>query len=169
MVRRAQAGQATWGLIHLQTRQLRTATPGLAIVRHDVLAIRDLCKRVLPIDAEARGEIGSAEARDVRALVNGGVRAFGDVARWNAAVFDDLGASGQLLVPSQTLTGDQVSDDPRLAATKLSGRAAQAPSERTNQLAAAYATAGGTAAPTSTAWARTSQAPVPRNSTRSLL
>ena len=81
MARRAQAGQATWSLIHLQTRQLRTATPGLAIVRQEVLAIRSLCQQVTPIGTGAQVEAGVGEPRDIRALVNGSVRAFGDVAR----------------------------------------------------------------------------------------
>ena len=146
MLRRAEAGQATWSLIHLQTRQLRTATPGVAIVRHDVLAIRDLWKQVLPVGPEARREIENLEPRDARALVNGSVRALSDIARWNAAVFDDLSASGQLLVPSRTLTGDQVSDDPRLIATKLRGRVAPAPAERIDQLTRMYAIAAANAA-----------------------
>ena len=143
MLRRAEARQTTWSLIHLQTRQLRTATPGVAIVRHDVLAIRDLCKQVLPIDTEVRQEMGSPDGRDVRALVNGSIRAFSDVARWNGAVFDDLSGSDRLLVPSRTLTGDQVSDDPHLVAAKLHGRASAAPAERIEQLAMTYATARG--------------------------
>lgn len=139
----ARAGQATWSLIHLQARQLRTATPGLAIVRHDVLAIRDLCKQVLPIGPEAQTEAENPETCDARALVKGSVRAFSDIARWNAAVFDDLSGSGQLLVPSRTLSGGQVSDDPRLVASKLRGHAAPAPAGRIDQLTRLYAIAAG--------------------------
>ena len=160
MARRAQAGQATWSLIHLQTRQLRTATPGLVVVRREVLAIRDLCRLVIPTSSEALVETASAVARDVRALANGSVRAFCDVARWNGAVLDDLSASGQLLAPSRTLTGDQISDDPRLVATKLLGRAAPAPSERIDQLAATYATATRADAPAASSATCTSRAMV---------
>ena len=56
MARRAHQGRAAWTLAHLEARQLRTAALGLEVVRADLLAVRDLCRRLLPLGASVSGE-----------------------------------------------------------------------------------------------------------------
>jgi len=121
MARRAVDGRALWSLVHLQARQLRTASPGIGAVRTDLLAVRDLCQVVLPMAGSAGHETNAEDERRVRALVNGGIRSFADIAQWNAAVLDRLGVAGELYVPARTLTGEQVIDQPALVEAKLRG------------------------------------------------
>lgn len=138
MARHALEGRAAWSLAHLEARRLRTATPGLGVVRTDLLAVRDLCGRLLPLSPSASGEAPTGDPRQMRALVNGCVRAFADIAGWNAAVLEDLGQTGQLYVSGHRLTGDQVTDDPSLVAAKLQGCFVPAPAEQVRLLAHAY-------------------------------
>ena len=81
----------------------------------------------------------------MRALVNGGIRSFADIAQWNAAVLDRLGRAGELYFPARTLTGEQVTDQPALVDAKLRGRLAPAPSEQVQRLAEGYAAAAAVA------------------------
>lgn len=141
MARRAYQGRAAWTLAHLEGRQLRTAATGLAVVRTDLLAVRDLCRRILPLEATASGDVTAGDPRQVRALVNGGVRAFTDIAGWNAAVLEKLTRTGQLYVAGYRLTGAQVTDDPSLVEAKLQGSFVPAPVQQVRPLAQAYAAA----------------------------
>ena len=122
MVQRAQRGRAAWSLAHLETRSLRTSTPGLRVVRADLLAVRDLCQRVLPMGLEVAGAGRAGDPRRVRALANGSIRAFTEIAGRNADVLKDLGSRGQVYISGHQLTGDQVCDDPSLVEAKLHGR-----------------------------------------------
>jgi hypothetical protein len=139
MARRAHQGRAAWSLAHLEGRQLRTATPGLSLVRADLLSVRDLCRRLLPLDATASTEVATGDPRHVRPMVNGCVRAFTDIAGWNAAALEDLNRTGQLYVSGHRLTGDQVSDDPSLVDAKVHGSFILAPAQQVQPLAQAYA------------------------------
>lgn len=77
----------------------------------------------------------------MRALVNGGVRAFTDIAGWNAAVLEKLRRTGQLYVAGYWLTGAQVTNDPSLVEAKIHGNFVPAPADRVQPLAQAYAAA----------------------------
>jgi hypothetical protein len=81
----------------------------------------------------------------VRALVNGGIRSFADIARWNGAVLDRLDRAGELYVSGRTLTGEQVTDQPALVEAKLRSRLAPAPSEQIQRLVEGYAAASAVA------------------------
>jgi hypothetical protein len=61
------------------------ATPGVPVVRADLLAVHALCQEFFPL-RDARGREAVGDRRQVRALVNGSLRTFTDIARWNAAV-----------------------------------------------------------------------------------
>jgi hypothetical protein len=134
MERLTQAG-AAWRLIHLHTRQLRTATPPMQGVRGDVLAIRQLCKRV---KALADREQPLAHARDLESVILGGARGFTDVARWNSEVLESLADTGRLYMPGRLLSGDEVTNDPALVQAKLKNRMMPAAKENIEPLRAAY-------------------------------
>jgi len=141
MARRAYHGRAAWTLAHLEGRQLRTATPGLALVRKDLLSVRDLCQRLLPLGASVSGEDLAADPRQVRAMVNASIRAFTDIASSNAAVLENLSRTGQLYVSGHRLTGDQVTDDPPLVNAEVHGSFVPAPAQQVRPLAQAFAAA----------------------------
>jgi hypothetical protein len=141
MARRAYQGRAAWTLAHLEGRQLRTATPGLAVVRKDLLSVRDLCRRLLPLGATTSDQVPTGDPRQVRALVNGCIRAFTDIAASNAAVLEYLNRTGQLYVSGHRLTGDQVTDDPSLVDAKVHGGFVPAPAQQVQPLAQAYVAA----------------------------
>jgi hypothetical protein len=141
MARRAYQGRSAWSVAHLEGRQLRTATPGLAVVRKDLLSVRDLCQRLLPLDMTTPAQVAPGDRRQVRALANGCIRAFSDIAGWNAAVLENLSRTGQLYVAGHRLTGDQVTDDPPLVEAKIRGSLVPAPVQQVQPLAQAYAAA----------------------------
>lgn len=141
MARRTVGGRAAWTLVHLQTRQLRTASPGLGVIRTDLLAVRDLCRVVLPLGGPVGLSANANDERRVRALVNGGIRSFADIAQWNAAVTDRIGLAGEFYVPARTLSGEQVTDQSALVEAKLRGRLAPAPGEQVQRLVESYAAA----------------------------
>jgi hypothetical protein len=129
-----QAG-AAWRLVHLHTRQFRTATPPLLVVRGDVLAIRHLLDRVGP---KADREHAHTPDRRLESVILGGARAFTDVARWNSAVLDHLDRTGQLYVSGSLLTGDEVTGHPALVRAKLADWTISATEERIEPLRTAY-------------------------------
>ncbi|MCZ3385984.1 MAG: hypothetical protein LH630_03235 [Actinomycetia bacterium] len=145
MARRAIEGRAAWSLLHLQTRQLRAASPGLGVIRTDLLAVRDLCRVVLPLGGPVGPSANADDERRVRALANGGIRSFADIAQWNAAVADQLSLVGELYVPARTLSGEQVTEQPVLVEAKLGGRLAPAPGEQVQRLVEGYAAASAVA------------------------
>jgi len=144
MLRRALDGREGWGLVHEQVRQLRTATPGLGVVRADLLGVRDLLGR-LALSGTSGMETTDHAERRLQAFLRGGIDAFTDIAAWNASVVDNLAARGQLYVPGRSLTGDQIKDRPGLIEAKLHNRLTAAPGECVRRLAAAYRSAGGPA------------------------
>jgi hypothetical protein len=128
---RLEEGGAAWRLVHLHVRQLRTTTPALVGLRADVVAVRQLLDELVVLP-------GASASRRLKAVVVGGARGFGDVARWNLQVVDQLDRRGQLLVPGRFLTGNEVSDHPVLVEAKLKGRMGPALKERLEPLRAAY-------------------------------
>ncbi len=138
MARRARDARAAWAQIHLELRELRTATPGSAALRREVEAVRDLCQVVVPLRRDATGVHVSGHAREVRALAHDTVRVFTQIAGWNATVFRDLTATDQIYVPGHRLTGEQVSDSPALVRAKLEGTLVSAPLEQLQPLQQSY-------------------------------
>ena len=126
---------AAWRLVHLHSRTLRTATPPLQVVRSDVVAVRHLLERV---GVQGDREQGHVPQRRLESVVFGGARAFTDVARWNAAVLDNLAQTGQLYVPGRLLTGNEVTDDPARVQVKLADRITTVTKERVEPLRTAY-------------------------------
>ena len=132
-----QAG-AAWRLVHVYTRQLRTAAPPMLGVRGDVLAIRNLQKCV---DATPDREQPSSNTRDLESVILGGARAFTDVARWNLEVLENLAHARRLYMPGRLLSGDEMTNDPALVQAKLKDRMTPAAQERIESLQAAYRSA----------------------------
>lgn len=131
--RDADAGKAraAWSLAHLHLRELRTATPGLAIVRDDVLGIRDACRRLMG-EPEGRGAESApvGGARERATMLSGGLRCFRDIAGLVADRLDHLSYSGQIYISGRRLTGEQVTDCPDLVTAKLEGTLVVAPREQ---------------------------------------
>jgi len=160
MLRRAHDARDGWSLVHVQVRQLRTATLGLGVVRADLLGVRDLLCRLAPAGTSGAETTDHAERR-LQAVLHGGIDAFTDIAAWNATVVDNLAARGQLHVPGRNLTGDQINDQPRLIAAKLHNRLTAAPEECVRRLAAAYRSVGGPSNRARSASRREAATPVP--------
>jgi len=126
--------RVVWSQVHLQSREMRTATPAAGVVRADILAIRDLCRTLLPLDPAAK----TSTDPELRAVVHGGLRAFREIAGWNARVLADLDATGQLHLPARSLTGAEVTDDPYLVAAKLRGEMVRVPDGQVQRLEQSY-------------------------------
>ena len=106
----------------MQLRQLRTATPVVDGLRGDVVAVREL------LDVLAAQE---PSRRTQTAVVSAAAR-FGDIAVWNWEAFEAQGQRGRIFTPGRFLTGNQVSDYPRLVRAKLKGTLAPLQKEQDN-------------------------------------
>jgi len=126
-----------WSQIHLQSREMRTATPCAGVVRADTLAIRELCRHLMPLDPAGNRSVDS----DLRSTINGGARAFCEIADYNGRVLAELDATGQLYLSARTLTGDEVTEDPHLVVAKLRGGIARVPRGQVESLAQSYRSA----------------------------
>lgn len=115
-------------------------------MRSDTNAIRDLCRSLMPLDPAAW-----TPDPELRAVVHGGVRAFREIARWNASVLVGLDATGQLYLPARSLTGAEVSENQHLVAAKLRGGMVRVPHGQVRHLVQSYdaAAAFGSAVPAS--------------------
>jgi len=132
--------RGTWSQIHLQSRDMRTATPAAGVVRADTLAIRELCRTLMPIGPAGNQHVDS----DLRSTINGGARAFCEIADYNGRVLAELDATGQLYLSARTLTGDDVTEDPHLVVAKLRGGIVRVPHGQVESLAQSYKSAGTT-------------------------
>ena len=128
------AARTAWARAHLQSREMRTATPAAGVVRADTLAIRELCQTLMPLDPGAN----RAAKVDLRPVINGGARAFGDIAGHAARVLGAIDARGDLYLPARSLSGAEVTEDPSLVRAKLRGDTVRVPSARVGNLAHAY-------------------------------
>lgn len=129
--------RGTWSKIHLQSREMRTATPAAGVVRADTLAIRELCRDLMPL-----GPAGNQRAdSDLRSTINGGARAFCEIAGYNACVLAELHATGQLYLSARKLTGDEVTEDPQLVVAKLRGGMVRVPRGQVERFAQSYKSA----------------------------
>lgn len=127
---RFEEGGASWRLVHLHVRQLRTPTPVIPGLRADVVAVRGLLGQLIS-DA-------GLPSLPAQAAVIGGARCFGDIAGWNLQALENQSRRGQLFVPGRFLTGNQVSDDLVLVEAKLRGRLVPALTDHIEPLRAAY-------------------------------
>jgi hypothetical protein len=140
----AGTARAAWSLAHLHLRELRTATPGLAIVRDDVLGIRDACRRLMgEADGRSLASVPVSGARERATMLAGGLRSFRDIAGSVADRLDHLSNSGQIYISGRRLTGEQVTDCPDLVTAKLEGTLVVAPREQAEPALDALQTARG--------------------------
>ena len=128
------AARNAWAQAHLQSRGMRTATPAAAVVRADTLAIRELCRTLIPLDPGGNHCVD----KDLRPIISGGARAFCQIAGYNAHVLAELDATHQLYQSARTLTGEQVTDDPHLVVAKLRGDIVRVPRGQIEGLAQSY-------------------------------
>jgi len=129
---------AAWQRIHLTLRSLRTATPGLAAVRGDMIAVRGLLGDV------TRADSGSQATRALPVLL-GAVGSYAYVAGWNAQALDRVAGTGQAYLQGVALPRDMVSDRPDLVDAKLRNLLTPAPQAALDDLRDAYLAAGCTA------------------------
>jgi len=129
--------RAAWSQIHLQSREMRTATPCAGVVRADTFAIRELCRHLMPVDPAGNWRVSG----ELRATINGGARAFCEIAGFNALVLAELDAAGQLYQSARNLTGAEVTDDPYLVVAKLRGDIVRVPCSQIDSLAQSYRSA----------------------------
>ncbi|WP_028047624.1 hypothetical protein [Cellulomonas sp. URHE0023] len=114
------AGGRAWQRVGADLhRYLAPAVPDPGI-REDVLAVRQLLNDLLPLQKPIRlSGFHDAVTRRLAAVVNGAVGSMARVAEWNAATFSAMAASGAVQVRMSDLTGDEITDSPEIAATKL--------------------------------------------------
>jgi len=129
---------AAWQRIHLTLRSLRTATPGLAAVRGDLVAVRRLLGDV------TRADSGIQATRALPVLL-GAVGSYADVAGWNAQALHRVAGTGQAYLQGRALPRDMVSDRPALVDAKLRNLLTPAPQAALGDLRDAYLAAGCTA------------------------
>ena len=115
--------RSAWTLAHLRLRQLRTPTPGLLVVRVDVLGIRDTC---LALMTRAGSKLSTrqraVDPRQHATVIAGGIKAFADIAGSSIRIVDHMSRTEQIYVSGRRLTGDQITDDPVLVEAKLEGQ-----------------------------------------------
>lgn len=128
------AARNAWAQAHLQSREMRTPTPAAGVVRADTLAIRELCRTLMPLDPGGNGAVDA----DMRRVIHGGAGAFGEIAGLAARVLAELDATGDLYLAARNLLGAEVTDDPSLVRAKLRGDTVRAPRSRVGGLAHAY-------------------------------
>ena len=129
--------RAAWSQVHMQSREMRTATPCAGVVRADTLAIRELCRTLMPLGPRPNRSVEP----ELRSTINGGARAFGEIAGDNARVLAELAATGQLYLSARKLTGDEVTEDPNLVVAKLRGGIVRVPRGQIESLAQSYKSA----------------------------
>ena len=134
---RFEDGAAAWREVHLQLRQLRTATPVVDGLRGDVVSVRQLL-----------GVLGAEEPnRRTQSAVVSAAGRFGEIAVWNLEAFEAQGKKGRVYIPGRFLTGNQVSDEPMLVRAKLKGTLAPLQKEQVLALRSAYDAAKVASAP----------------------
>lgn len=111
-------------------------------IRTDVLAACRLLAELAPTDWPAHGlRIADPQTRDTLSALHGACDVMGQVARMNAVTFGTLARSDQIHIPTRLLNGELLSDDPEMAAAKLTGvRRVVAPPARVAQTAQLYDT-----------------------------
>ena len=137
MERRMLGARAAWSQVNLQSREMRTATPPAGFVRAETLAIRELCRPLMPLDPAANRNADE----ELRSTINGGARAFCEIADYNARSLADLHATGQLYQSARNLTGAEVTEDPHLVVAKLRGDIVRVPRSQVESLAQSYESA----------------------------
>ena len=139
------------GTLVSRSREWRAVAAGLqpwqtaerahpAVVGH-ARRVRALLAEVAPI-TEQRVAAGAAPAREVAQALRAAVLVTDAISVWNAATVDGLPRS-HVTMPARALTGDQVTDDPTLAAEKLADRRIDVPTSGYRDLREAYSAVAG--------------------------
>ena len=113
-----------------------------AVIGH-ARRVRALLADVAPL-ADSRAAASAAPGREVAQALRAAVQVTDAIGGWNAATLDGLPRS-HVTMPARALTGDQVTDDPALAAAKLADRRIDVPTSAYRDLHDAYAVVVGRA------------------------
>ncbi|WP_372595198.1 hypothetical protein [Actinotalea sp.] len=115
--------------------------PPHAEIHADTRAVLDLLRQVAPLDglSSTSGPIRRVEEdASVAAALRAAVAATEQIGQWAGHSFDRLAAHSELRVRATTLSRQQVTDDPELAAAKLTGGIVAAPAQCLAETRAAY-------------------------------
>ncbi|MBO3087113.1 hypothetical protein [Cellulomonas dongxiuzhuiae] len=110
------------------------AGPGNGQIHADVAAVHQLLGDLVPRDrlTSDRGSSANPDERHLGGTLHGACAALVQASEWNAATFARLARTAQVYVPIDTLSRDELSDQPDLATAKLNGaRLVPALAERT--------------------------------------
>jgi len=111
-----------------------------AVVGH-ARRVRALLAEVAPLGDQWTGT-GVAPVREVVQALRAAVQVTDAIGGWNAATLDGLPCA-RVTMPARALTGDQVTNDPTLAAAKLADRRVDVPASGYRDLRDAYAAVAG--------------------------
>ncbi|OIQ80462.1 hypothetical protein GALL_377800 [mine drainage metagenome] len=128
----------TWQDLTVRLRPFITPAPCDDVVRDDLVAVGHLLQNLAPLTGPTTGGATRLSERATGAALNGAVQVMADIAEWNARTFTRLAHSGQLHITARALTGDDVTNDPTLAAAKLAGRLVTAPESATSRITELY-------------------------------
>ena len=132
----------SWQRLHQALSQFAVLARPVASVRDDAVAAARLLSELVPLDAP-RGHLPIATAdRHVGAALNGAVQVMADIAVHEGAVFDRLARAGLLHIPARALPRELVTDDPDIAAARLSDRTVPAPAGILQAVAGMYSHLG---------------------------
>ena len=130
-----------WRSVAAILQPWRTAERAHPAVIGHARRVRALLADVAPL-AEQRALADVAHVREVAQALRAAVQVTEAISVWNAATVAGLPRS-HVTMPARLLTGDQVSDDPALAAAKLADRHIDVPTSGYRDLRDAYAAAAG--------------------------
>ncbi|MHB1492062.1 MAG: hypothetical protein ACYCTH_16410, partial [Cellulomonas sp.] len=128
----------TWQDLTVRLRPFITPAPCDDVVRDDLVAVGHLLQTLAPLTGPTAGGATRLSERPTGAALNGAVQVMADIAEWNAQTFTRLAHNGQLHIPARALTGDDVTNDPTLAAAKLAGRLVTTPESATSRIIELY-------------------------------
>ena len=111
-----------------------------AVVGH-ARRVRALLADVAPL-ADQQAAASAVPAREVAQALRAAVQVADEISVWNAVTVDGLPRS-HVRMPARALTGDQVTDDPALAAAKLADRRIDVPASGYRDLRDAYSVVAG--------------------------
>ena len=128
-----------WQALHRDLSRFLTLAPPRATVRDDLIALARLLPTLAPLDARAsRATLADAATRRVGASLNGAVATMTEIGDHSATAFDALARTGTLRLNARDLPRDLVTDDPELAARRLSGALVRAPHAVVDVVQAGY-------------------------------
>ena len=130
-----------WRSVAVGLQPLQTAERAHPAVVGHARRVMALLAEVAPI-ADQRTAAGVATVLETVQALRAAIQVTDAISVWNAATFEGLPRS-HVTMPARALTGDQVTNDPTLAAAKLANRRIDVPTGAYRDLRDAYAAVAG--------------------------